>query len=182
MRLNKYQREQVRLRYGGLCAYCGEELGTRWHADHLISVVREFVFAGGGTKNTGRLLRPENDHLDNMMPACVPCNIDKHSMALEAWRAKLSRSCEVLANNHPTYRHAVRFGLVRETGARVLFYFERLVGDGTKIPPTGELCACEACDRTFDPLGVPAAIAAGWRPAGDGWRCPGHAPDAGANE
>ena len=31
----------------------------------------------------------------------------------------------VLARNHATYRHAVRFGLVQETGAVVVFHFER---------------------------------------------------------
>jgi hypothetical protein len=59
------------------------------------------------------------------MPACPPCNIDKHSMSLEGWRTKLQDATGVLARNNPTYRHAIRFGLVQETGAAITFYFER---------------------------------------------------------
>lgn len=43
MRLKKAEREQVRLKYGGHCAYCGVVLGDRWHADHLTPVVRELL-------------------------------------------------------------------------------------------------------------------------------------------
>lgn len=126
MRLTKEQREVVRGRFNGRCAYCGEPLSERWHADHFIAVRRDFEFINGGTRNTGKLLNPENDRIENMMPACPPCNLDKHSMPLEAWRRKLQRSCEVLQRNNPTYRHATRFGLVRETSEPIVFYFERV--------------------------------------------------------
>ncbi|WNH54812.1 HNH endonuclease [Stenotrophomonas oahuensis] len=169
MRLNKHQRELVRMRYDGRCAYCGEMLGARWHADHLVSVGREFVFVAGGTRATGKLSRPENDQIDNLMPACVPCNIDKHSMSLEAWRAKLARACDVLASNIPTYRHAVRFGLVRETKSPVIFYFERRAVSKERI-------ACELCDRTADAFELEAAAESGWSCGLSGWLCPVHSP------
>ena len=54
------------------------------------------------------------------------CNIDKHAMTLEDWRRKLQNAAEVLRRNQPTYRHALRFGLVQETGATIVFHFERL--------------------------------------------------------
>lgn len=167
MRLSKRDREFVRTRYDGRCAYCGEVLGPRWHADHLVAVVRDFRFTENGTRATGKLLRPENDNLANMMPSCVPCNIDKHSMPLEAWRAKLARACAVLANNIPTYRHAVRFGLVRETHAPVVFYFERMSHSCERI-------ACEHCDATADAGELEAAAESGWTCGMGGWRCPRH--------
>ena len=40
MRLKKAEREQVRMKYGGRCAYCGNDLGERWHADHFAPVIR----------------------------------------------------------------------------------------------------------------------------------------------
>ncbi|WP_241198348.1 hypothetical protein [Pseudomonas granadensis] len=40
MRLKKAKCEQVRLKYGGHCAYCGALLGDRWRADHLELVIR----------------------------------------------------------------------------------------------------------------------------------------------
>ena len=118
-RVTKAEREQVRLRFGGLCAYCGKPLGDRWHADHFEPVRREWWKTGGGME------RPQNDTLENLMPACAPCNLDKHAMTLEDWRRKLQDAAGVLARNHATYRHAVRFGLVQETGAVVVFHFER---------------------------------------------------------
>jgi hypothetical protein len=102
-------------------------LGERWHADHFEPVERKLEYVRGkGFVQTGEMYRPERDTIANMMPACAPCNIDKHAMSLENWRVKLSRSLEVLANNQPTYRHARRFGLLMETPKPVVFYFERI--------------------------------------------------------
>ena len=36
----KEQRQILKMKYGGRCAYCGEELGDRWHADHIKPVLR----------------------------------------------------------------------------------------------------------------------------------------------
>jgi hypothetical protein len=129
VRLTKPQREALGAMFGGLCAYCGQPLGARWHADHVEAVQRKLV----RDEETGRLScswseswKPENDTLANRMPACPPCNIDKHTLSLEGWRRKLQDACNVLARNQPTYRHAMRFGLVVETGASVTFHFERV--------------------------------------------------------
>lgn len=120
MKLTKAQREALRMKYDGKCAYCGCNLPDRWHADHFEAVYREWWKPGGGME------RPQNDNLENMMPSCPPCNIDKHASTLEGWRVKLSRTLEVLNKNQPTYRHAVRFGLVQEIPKHIVFYFETL--------------------------------------------------------
>lgn len=129
MKLTKIQRETLRGKFGGRCAYCGDPLADRWHADHFENVERKMKWAEADGRRrlvcTGEVHRPERDTIANLMPACAPCNIDKHAMTLEDWRGKLQRAAEVLARNQPTYRHAVRFGLVQETGAPVVFYFER---------------------------------------------------------
>ncbi len=126
MRLSKQQRETLRGMFGGLCAYCGKPLGDRWHADHVEHVERKLARINGRVVSTQELHRPERDTIDNLMPACAPCNIDKHTHTLEGWRQKLKDACGVLARNQPTYRHALRFGLVQETGARIVFHFERI--------------------------------------------------------
>lgn len=123
MKLTKAQRATLHQMFGGLCAYCGGVLGDRWHADHVEPVRREWW------KKEGGMERPENDTLANIMPACAPCNIDKHAMSLEDWRKKLAGSVGVLNRNHPTYRHACRFGLLVETGALVVFHFERVAAE-----------------------------------------------------
>lgn len=127
MKLTKAQREAVRQRFGGRCAYCGCELSGRWHADHLEAVERKSKYVQGkGFVLTGELWKPENDHIDNLMPACAPCNIDKHSSSLEDWRHGLQRTHEVLRRNASRYRHGLRFGLIAENTAPIVFYFERL--------------------------------------------------------
>lgn len=139
MRLTKAERETVRMRFGGRCAYCGCELGPRWHADHLEPVQRELQSVRDGNtlrfKHTGRVHRPEHDHFGNLMPSCQPCNNYKHFFSLEEFRRMLQGTCGVLARSQNTYRHALRFGLVQETGAPVVFYFERLAAQAPDMPP-----------------------------------------------
>jgi len=126
MRLNKSQRAALHAMFGGRCAYCGDLLGNRWHADHVEAVLRKLQHVRGkGFVATGELERPDRDIIANLMPACPPCNIDKHAMSLDHWREKLSRTLDVLRRNNPTYRHALRFGMLEERPAPITFYFER---------------------------------------------------------
>lgn len=130
MRLKKAEREQVRLKYGGHCAYCGKDLGERWHADHLEPVTRELISKrtpnGTWRHVSGKPLKPENDHLGNMMPACAPCNISKGGQTLEGWRSWLAGHVNSLNAHHPIYRMCKAYGLIAETGAAVVFHFEKV--------------------------------------------------------
>ncbi len=129
MKLTKAQRENLRKMYSGRCAYCGCELGPRWHADHVESVQRKLQYVKGkGVIATGELWRPEHDHIDNLAPACAPCNIDKHTYALEDWRQILGRAHDVLRRNVSRYRHALRFGMIVEKTDPVTFFFETTEG------------------------------------------------------
>lgn len=129
-RLTKAQREAVRSMFGGRCAYCGLPLPERWHVDHMEPVVRELL-----TKQTARgtyrlvsgdPIYPERDTMANYMPSCPPCNISKHSMTIDVWRRWLAGHINSLNEYTPIYRLAKRYGLIQETGAQVVFYFERL--------------------------------------------------------
>lgn len=123
--------------FGGRCAYCGCELPERWHADHVEPVIRKMVhIPGKGFVTTGEMHQPERNRSDNLFPACVPCNIDKHANSLDGWRRKLEGSCDVLGRNNATYRHGVRFGLIQEARKPIVFYFEKVAAlagkDGAK--------------------------------------------------
>lgn len=122
MRLTKAERELVRLKFGGRCAYCGGELPERWHADHFEPVRRNW----GEYAKKKVAEAPENHRVENMMPACPPCNISKGPQTLEGWRAWIAQHVASLNSYHPTYRLAKAYGLIQETGAEVVFYFERL--------------------------------------------------------
>lgn len=127
--LTKLERETVREKFGGRCAYCGGALPARWHADHLEPVIRlEWIGLPTG--------RPENHRIENIMPACPQCNISKGSMSLEAWRVWLSAHVTSLNRHHSIYRLARAFGLIQETGAPVEFFFE--MGDARPENSTEE--------------------------------------------
>ena len=126
LRLTKSQRGELRMKFGGRCAYCGCELGERFHADHFEAVERKLKYVSGkGAVATGEVYKPENDRIDNFMPSCAPCNISKHCMTLEGWRAWLEGHVRSLNAHHNIYRLAKAYGLVAETGNPVIFYFER---------------------------------------------------------
>ncbi len=127
MALRKSQREALFQKFGGRCAYCGQPLGDKWHADHIEPIVRNdwCQRAGFSTPPRGPDY-PHRDTLENMNPACPPCNLDKSSLSLETWRGLIERSNEVLARDVSTFRRAVRYGLVQLTPQPVLFYFERI--------------------------------------------------------
>lgn len=120
-RLTKSEREQVRQMFGGRCAYCGEVLGERWHADHVEAVLR-----GVGSYWSGLpAARMQNHRIDNMMPSCPPCNISKATFSIEQWRSIIAGHVGALNRNQPTYRLAKKYGLIAETNETVTFYFER---------------------------------------------------------
>lgn len=121
MKLTKPQRAALREKFGGRCAYCGQPLGEKWHADHIEPLVRN---------NWLRIPKgpdyPHRDTLENMNPACPPCNMDKHSQSLDSWRSNIQRSNEMLARDVSTFRRAVRYDLVELNSKPVVFYFEKL--------------------------------------------------------
>lgn len=145
MALNKKQRAIVKAMFGDRCAYCGQALGDRWHADHVQAVMRETRWVrseyveGVGYKpgrfvQTGKLWRPENERLDNYFPACVPCNIDKGPCDLEHWRQYLQGLAASIRRNYAPFRHAERFGLVSIDDAPIVFHFEKYLAAAQVIP------------------------------------------------
>lgn len=122
MKLTPRQRDRLRAMFGGCCAYCGHELGKKWHADHVEAVRREWWKKGGG------LERPENDTISNLFPACVACNIHKHCMSLETWREYLQDQVEMARRNSAPFRHAERFGKIVTITTPIVFYFETYQG------------------------------------------------------
>ena len=109
----KEQRLAVYNKYDGHCAYCGEAIKlTGFEVDHLTPILR-------GYKDR------DVDTFENMMPACRACNRGKGGYKLENWRMILENKITELNRDVTVYKTAKRFGLVKETGVRVQFYFER---------------------------------------------------------
>ena len=141
MKLSKTEREQLRMMFGGKCAYCGCELPEKgWHADHVEPVVRSYKFGemvtseseyqsyqsyGGGKRKLRRLDSPNAERRDNLWPCCRACNINKSSMSLEVWRKFLMDGPDSLASYNGRFRHMLRFGVVKVNPEPLLFWFER---------------------------------------------------------
>ena len=111
MKLSKSQRAELKQKYGGKCAYCGCELGDKRHADHIEPVVRKSEWVKGvGCVQTGEQYFPENDNIQNMNPACQPCNNNKSTYSLESWRKSLNAYRTTIFRDSTAARHLDRFG------------------------------------------------------------------------
>ena len=76
------QRWRIFEKTDGYCIYCGKKLAWKnygnsdgkagWEVDHSIPISR------GGT-----------DHLNNLVPSCIPCNRDKGDLTGSQYRALL---------------------------------------------------------------------------------------------
>lgn len=122
MRLTKSQRAQVFAMFGGHCAYCGVKLGKRWHADHKDPVIRNTYLRQPGSPPA---MRPKNHAMENMFPACAPCNIDKGSFCIEGYRDWIMAHLTSL-QRQANFKSVIRHGVIAETRAPIVFYFERV--------------------------------------------------------
>jgi len=133
MKLSKKQRDILRMKFDGRCAYCGCELGEKgWHADHVEAVLRKsercMKSAAKGIfkiKATGEFHRPEADTLENLFPACAPCNLLKTCYSLEMFREQVSLQVERARKSSMNFRTAERFGLIEVSSKPVIFWFEK---------------------------------------------------------
>ena len=141
MKLSRTEREALRMKFGGFCAYCGIALDGKWHADHVEPVERvtapvpkssghgyEMTKAGFTKfRATGKLRNPQNHRQANYFPACVSCNILKSNANVEGFRTMLSYFAESI----PTIRtyshvhHLMRFGKLTIDTSPVVFWFEK---------------------------------------------------------
>lgn len=125
--MTKKDRQRVFDKFGGRCAYCGCELGSRWHIDHANSLHRYSNYDKAKQKYiaTGECRHPENHTEENFMPSCISCNITKSTYSIEEFREWIQQTVEALNKNHyNSYKFAKRYGLVQETVKPVVFYFE----------------------------------------------------------
>lgn len=122
---SKRQREALRAKFGGRCAYCGCEL-DKMHADHMEPVVRLFTDPWSRPLPAAErsLKNPERNVVANMMPSCAPCNLHKGGYSLEQWRVYIQRSAEIVRKQTSTFRAGERFGVISVSDAPVVFYFE----------------------------------------------------------
>lgn len=128
MAISKKNREKIFNKYGGKCAYCGCELQKGWHVDELYPVIRNYKWNKNKTKyvHDGTYMNPQNLNIDNQLPSCPSCNINKHSMTLEDFRSLIIGFMKHLNERNTQYKIAKRYDLITETIKPIVFYFERV--------------------------------------------------------
>ncbi|WP_027859234.1 HNH endonuclease [Marinobacterium jannaschii] len=141
MALTKKQRQQVWNKSGGKCWYCGTDLPEKgWHADHVEPIYRETKIVkdrsdspySHKTVSTGASLRPHKDKLENMVPACAPCNLFKATYSVEFFRKEIEAQIERVRKASSGFRIAERMGIIQpKPNMPVVFWFEQ---QGHELP------------------------------------------------
>lgn len=93
------KRERILAKSGGVCWYCGEALGKRWHVDHFLPL---------GRQPDGSVKYPERDAEDILVPACASCNVSRYFRIPSRQKIRTSRG-----------DGRRRYVLVRGAGARM---------------------------------------------------------------
>lgn len=83
MYISKKNREVVKNKFGGKCAYTGTCLLPDWQIDHVKAVRRNWWL-------NNSMMCERNDNLENMFPSQRIINHYKHSMDLEQFRNFMS--------------------------------------------------------------------------------------------
>lgn len=145
MRLTKHQRSKVFSMFGGRCAYCGCSLPEKgWHADHVEPCLRRMEIVPKDerknpiafeVRHSGEFINEDANNIDNFYPSCAPCNLFKSAFSVELFRSEISKQAERARASSVNFRTAERFGLIKETGVDVVFWFEIFHENGGTIKP-----------------------------------------------
>lgn len=125
--MNK-KRQLIWDKSNGRCWYCGCKLPEKgWQADHFHSVIRV----------EGKMLYPELDTIDNLVPSCAPCNNFKSSSSIEGMRFRVDEQFDNVPKNSTGMRQLMRMGLVEIERKPIQFWFE---SQGFEIKSEFEIC------------------------------------------
>lgn len=124
-------KEMLFAKFDGLCAFCGHELGERWHIWEMLPSKTVVNFKG-------EIILGDESY-ENKLPACISCNTSRNhgskyvesrgtKLNIEEFRRWLLHEFDFMANRSMTttyYKRAIKYGLIVETGNEILFYFEK---------------------------------------------------------
>lgn len=120
------------------CGYCGIDLKKKFHIDHMDAFART-----GSTCDE-----------DNLMAACVPCNLFKSMLDLEQFRREISYQAERAFKYSVNFRMAFKFKQVRIKPTPIVFYFEKLENCEIKVRHdwhyhgVNQFMTCKRCSIT----------------------------------
>jgi hypothetical protein len=110
--VNKQTRQAVYNKFGGHCAYCGNEIEIKdMQVDHVIP------------KRIGGM-----DDINNLNPACRRCNHYKRASSIERFRTLLLTLHERIKGNY-ICKVAEDYGIIAVKEWDGKFYFEKIGGE-----------------------------------------------------
>ena len=116
--MKKRVREAAFKKTDGYCYLCGDEITIdNCHIDHKVPLMRNY---GLSKKETERL-----NHIDNLFPACRPCNLLKATFSIEDFRHQLSMQVKRGRKQSINFRTAERFKLITINQNPIKFWFRR---------------------------------------------------------
>ena len=132
MYVSKKNREIIKNKFVGKCAYTGTELKDDWQVDHVKPVIRKWYSQGAYFE--------KYHHIDNMFPCQKIVNHYKGNLRLEVFRNWFLRGLHLrlrhLPKNPRTEKSIKRkayllevaslFGITEDTPFNGKFYFETL--------------------------------------------------------
>jgi 5-methylcytosine-specific restriction endonuclease McrA len=133
MYISKKDREIIKMKFGGKCAYSGTELEHDWQVDHIKPIVRNWW--------TNTALFEKEHNLDNMVPCQKIINHYKSSIPLESFRnwllgdlhtrlkkvPKNPRTEKAKKKKEYILKVAGYFGITEDKPFSRKFYFETLL-------------------------------------------------------
>ena len=138
MYISKKDREFIKRKFQGKCAYSGTELGGDWQIDHVKPIIRN--------RYDGTVYFKDEHNLKNMVPSQKLINHYKGSMDLELFRtwylAGLHNRLKKLPKNPKTEKSIKRkayllavagfFDIEIDKPFSGKFYFETVISSNTK--------------------------------------------------
>jgi 5-methylcytosine-specific restriction endonuclease McrA len=132
MHISKKDREAIKQKFGGKCAYTGTDLKDDWQVDHLEPLIRNWW--------TNTAMFKDNHKSENLFPVQKIVNHYKGSLDLETFRTwylgGLHERLKKLPKNPKTEKSAKRkaylievaelFGITIDAPFSGAFYFETL--------------------------------------------------------
>jgi len=134
MYISKKNRELVKQKFGGKCAYSGTPLEDDWQVDHVKPLIRNWW--------DGTAMKGENHNIDNMFPVQKIINHYKGSLDLETFRSwylgglherigklpKKPKAEKSIRRKKYLLKVAKYFGITKTKPFKGVFYFETLPG------------------------------------------------------
>lgn len=133
----KAKRNAIYKKYGGRCAYCGNDISYKeMQIDHIIPRSRFNLFK--------KKVDYQMHDIRNLNPSCRQCNFYKRNFSIEEFRKEIEAQPERIRKKSGGFRLIERYDMLTVIRTKVVFLFETTEAYiDTKYILKGEDHVCE---------------------------------------